>query len=173
MEIHQDVKPPNVEGTYSIKPYILEKSNINTDVPGYQFLNGEVKLFNQSTKDFGINLTGKNFLNTADTSLVTAVSGAGNNFTIYGKVKSVSGTHSAIFAIVISGTKEGTALKNVKVGIINIDNSNGGTVYIKQGQGRVAYDSDHISESIAVSNSVASNPGSSGSGSSMGQLRLK
>jgi len=150
LTVNQGTTPPNVEGAFHIAPLILKKSNIKTDYPGQSFHDASVKFFEQSTKDFGIKLVGKYFLNAADTSITTAISGSGNNFTVYGKVKSVSAdkTKFAYFGILLSGTKDGTNLKNVTYGIINIDNSHGTGVFINEGQGRVAYDKDLVSESI-------------------------
>ncbi|MBB6109171.1 hypothetical protein [Mucilaginibacter lappiensis] len=148
--VNQGTTPPNVEGAFRIAPLILKNSNIKTDYTGQVFHDASVKFFEQSTSDFGIKLVGKFFLNAADTSITTAISGSGNNFTVYGKVKSVSADKSkyAYFGILLSGTKDGTSLKNVTYGIINIDNTNGTGVFINEGQGRVAYDQDGVSESI-------------------------
>lgn len=148
--INEGVTPPNVEGTYDIQPYILDTSNLDVDEPrGYRFHDGVVRLSGQNNKDFSIKLIGEHFLTDSDTSITTAISGSGNNFTVYGKVKSVSGSHSAIAAIIMTATKEANGLRNFKIGIINIDDSNGGGVFIPQGKGRVAHDADFISEKRA------------------------
>ena len=150
LTVNQGTTPPNVEGAFRIAPLILKNSNIKTDFPGQAFHDASVKFFEQSTKDFGIKLVGKFFLNAADTSITTAISGSGNNFTVYGKVKSVSSdkTKFAYFGILLSGTKDGANLKNVTYGVINIDNTHGTGVFISEGQGRVGYDKDLVSESI-------------------------
>jgi hypothetical protein len=153
LNINEGTTPPNAEGIYDFKPLKLIKSNRPSDVVGMLFANAKVKLFNQSAANFGIQLLGKNFIAANDTSLVTAISGSGNNFTVYGKVKAVkpNSNNYAVFALIISGTKEGSSLKNVKHGLINIDNSMGGTGYfIEQGQGRLVYDTDYISETNPV-----------------------
>jgi hypothetical protein len=144
------VTPPNVEGTYKIRPYILDTSNIASDRPGTAFLDAVLHLSEQHTSDYSIKLIGEYFISQRDTSVVTAISGSGNNFTVYGKVKTYYGSHSAIFAMIMTATKEGDNLKNFKIGIINIDNSNGGGLFIAQGQGRIAHDKDGISEKIAA-----------------------
>lgn len=150
LDVHQGVTPPNVEGTYHIAPNKLDTSNVPNDVPGTYFSNATVTFSAQSSTDFSIHLIGKNFLSDADTSIATAISGSGNDFTVYGKVKSVRNNHSAIFALIFTGTKEGANLKNVRVGIINVDNSQGGTgIFINEGLGRIAFDEDHVSEKVA------------------------
>ncbi len=144
-----DVTPPNMEGAFGIKPVRLLKSNRPEDGANLVFTDVTVKFLSQD-KDNNIKLIGRKFLTDADTSIVTAISGKGNDFTIYGKVKSVSGANSAIFGIIISGTKDGTLLRNVRYGLINIDNKNGGTRFIRQGEARAVFDTDLVSESIPM-----------------------
>lgn len=147
--LNQDVDPPNLEGAFGIRPLRLIKSNRPQDLPTMTFADVSVKFFNQD-KDNNIKLVGKSFVSTADTSIVTAISGKGNDFTIYGKVKSERNGFSAIFGIIVSGVKDGDVLRNVRYGVINIDNSKGGTIFIKQGEARAVFDTDLISESIAM-----------------------
>lgn len=150
LDIHQGVNPPNVEGRYEVAPHKLDTSNVPGDRPGAYFSNGLVSLSEQSATDYSIKLIGKNFISYADTSIATAISGSGNNFTVYGKVKAVIGTYSAVFALVFTGTKEGEDLKNVRVAIINVDNSLGGTgIFIKEGTGRIGFDEDGNSPKVA------------------------
>lgn len=142
--INSDFNPPNIEGTYIATPLVLKATSVPNDKIsiGGLFLDGKFQLSSQ-TKDFDIKLIGRNLLHERDTSIVTAIAGSGNNFTIYGKVRSTSGTNSAIFAIIISGIKDGQNLKDFKMGIINIDDSKAGTgKFIKLGTGRVAEDRD-------------------------------
>jgi hypothetical protein len=150
LTINTDFNPPNIEGIYIVTPFIMASTSVPNDrvKVGDKFLDGKVQ-FSGQTSDFDIKLLGRNLLHDRDTSIVTAIAGSGNDFTVYGKVKSTSGTKSAIFAIIISATKDGNTFKNFKMGIINVDNSKGGTgTFIAQGTGRVAYDKDLISESI-------------------------
>ncbi len=147
--LNQEVDPPNLEGAFGIKPLRLLKSNRPQDPANMVFTDVSVKFFNQD-KDNNIKLIGKNFVGTADTSLVTAISGKGNDFTIYGKVRAKQGSNLAIFGIIVSGVKDGNLLRNVRYGIINVDNSQGGTVFIKQGEARAVFDTDLVSESIPM-----------------------
>ncbi|ETZ21923.1 hypothetical protein [Pedobacter sp. V48] len=154
--VNEGTTPPNMEGAFYVSPLILRVSNILGDKPGNAFLSSKVKFFDQHNDDFGISLIGEHVLTLRDTSIVTAISGSGNNFTIYGKVKSTYGSYSAIFATIISGIKEGNNIKNYTIGIINIDNSKGGTgIFVPEGKARVAYDSDLITESIEYDSKTA------------------
>jgi len=147
--LSHDIYPPNMEGAFSFRPMQLVKSNRPTDPAGMLFKDVQIKFFSQD-KNNGIKLISKFLLNDADTSIVTAISGKGNDFNIYGKVKSVSGTNSAIFGIIISGQRDGTLIRNLRFGLINIDGSNGGTRFIKQGEARAIFDADLVSESIPM-----------------------
>lgn len=149
LEINAGTTPPNVEGVYSIKPFLLDTSNFDDPYqPGYRFTDALVKLYEQSDKDFGIKLLGRNFLRERDTSIATAISGNGDHFTVYGKVKSTNSVGKyAVFAMLFTGVKGSDgSIKGLKMGIINIDNSNGDASFIPQGAGRIAYDADNTSE---------------------------
>lgn len=154
-KINKGIKPPTINGKFSIKPHKLSKSNIPNDPIGHVFSDAVVSLFGQNDKDFSIKLLGENFINLRDTSISTAISGSGNDFTIYGKVKSNRGEAYGISALLISGSLEGDHLKNVQTGIIMVDASHGDALMIKEGQARVAFDSDFISERMGEVESKA------------------
>ncbi len=152
--INDGTTPPDVTGIYDLKPLVLVKSNRPSDSPTMTFVDAKLNLYDQNSKTFDISLLGKMFLNTKDSSLQTAISGSGNNFTVYGKVKAEAGNgiNYAILAILITGTKDATtgSLKNVVYGLINIDNSNGGTIFIEEGEARIIKDIDGTSELTTV-----------------------
>ncbi|WP_293789089.1 hypothetical protein [uncultured Pedobacter sp.] len=167
--VNKGTTPPNVNGAYLFKPFTIKSSNIPYDTyqPGYVLNDGVVKLYEQSTSDFSIKMLGKNFIGAADTSVVTAISGNGNRFTVYGKVKAYRNGGYNFYAFLMSGEKDGINIKNGIAGIINIDDSHSGPNTIKEGQGRVAYDGDYTSgptdfnsKTVAVSerNTFSSNP---------------
>ncbi len=159
LPINEGTTPVDVTGAYVASPNLLLASNIPTDTKDMKFLDGYFRLFGQNNKDFSINLLGKNFLNKADTSIVTAISGVGNNFTVYGKVKSTSGSSSAIFAILLSGTKNGSTITGLKYGLINIDGSKDAAgVFIKEGQARITYDQDGVGAAVANYDGVQYKP---------------
>lgn len=151
LNINFGTQPPQIGGAYAIQYHTLDTSNFNDNFkPGHHFSDAIVRFYDQSSSDYGIKLIGANFLRERDTSIATAISGQGNNFTVYGKVKStVSSGKYAIVAIIISGTKDGDNIRNFRMGLINIDNSQGGSGnFIDEGQGRVTFDSDLISEIV-------------------------
>lgn len=140
--------PPNLEGTYFINPHTLESSNVPGDRPGYQLLDARVTFSKQNNKNHSIRLIGESLISTRDTSIETTISGSGNKFTVYGKVKSSRGPFYVITAIILTGEKDGNNIKNFRLGIINIDDSKGGELFIREGQGRVGFDRDMISERL-------------------------
>jgi len=148
MTIYTEAAPPKLDGAYFISPAILLKSSHLKDPEGYRFLDAKVQ-FSDQKEDFSIRMLGRNFLKERDTSLVTAISGSGNNFTVYGKVKASSGTQFAIFALIISGTKSDSEIKNIRYALLNIDNSHGDdSHFLPEGFGRLIYDADGSSPSI-------------------------
>ncbi len=167
--INDGTTPPDVTGIYDLKPLVLVKSNRPGDSPGMTFLDAKLKLYEQNSKTFDIRLLGKMFLNVKDSSLQTAVSGSGNSFTVYGKVEATNNSNTAIFAILITGTKDPSgALKNVVYGLINIDNSKGGSVFIQEGEARIVKDNDGTSDIATVfRSSRVADPGEESGASSL------
>ncbi|MBE8715358.1 hypothetical protein [Sphingobacterium hungaricum] len=154
LTINQGVDPVKVEGYFSFTPLILEATNIPKDTyqPGFRFTDAKIRLYEQDD-DLNIKMLGRMVLAIRDTSIATAISGSGNNFTIYGKIKSDINDKTANFAVIMSGVYDGNALKNIKYGIICISNKNpeGANPFIKEGQGRLVFDSDLASERITES----------------------
>lgn len=150
LTLHDGTNPPIINGIYILSPIKLTASNIPGDVIGQVFTDAKIKILNQDNTNFSLGILGKNFLSINDTSIVSAISGEGNNFTIYGKIKANNGNNSAIFALVLSGTLDATMLKNIEYGIINIDNTNGNGSFISEGKTRIVYEADSISENTTV-----------------------
>lgn len=157
LTVNTGITPANVEGSYAINPLLLEATNIPNDFKiGYRFNDARLNLSKQDA-DFNIYLLGKNFLAERDTSIVTAISGSGNDITVYGKVKSNKAGKVAEFAIILTAKLENKTFKNFKYGLICISNKNATTdnTFIKEGQGRVVYESDGLSTSITEKDFLA------------------
>lgn len=145
--INEGTTPPNVNGIYGHNPLILKATNRPSDEIGYKFSDAALKLFDQNNSNYEIKLLAKNFVANRDTSIVTAISGTGNKFTVYGKVKATaSETVFAYFGIVISGEMMNGIIKNFEYGLINIDNSQGKNYFIEEGEARLIYESDQASD---------------------------
>lgn len=141
---NKGINPPNVEGLYFVRPHLLDAGNVPGDEPGRRFPDVELRLSAQRNPDFSIVFTGSNFVSKSDTSMATVIAGQGNDFTVYAKLKATDGDAYAIFGIVISGTRIGETLRDLRIGVINIDDRHGGGRFIRQGQGRVGYDADDV-----------------------------
>lgn len=157
LAINTGTNPVNMEGFYEMKPMILKNTNIKGDYAiGHRFTDARVKLFSQSA-NLDIKLIGRGFLTENDTSIVTAISGTGKDFTIYGKVKSSRNGKEAIAALIVSGTLDNNTLKNVAYGLISISNKNGANDrnFLQEGQGRLVYESDATSDKITEKDFLA------------------
>lgn len=151
LTIHNGTNPPIVNGIYICSPLTLKASNIANDNIGMTFSEAKLKIENQNNANFTLNILGKNFLSTSDTSIVSAIAGNGNNFTVYGKVKATNSVGNYIYiAMVMSGTMNGTNIRDFEFGLINIDNSHGEGAFIPEGAARLVYDSDSISVTTDV-----------------------
>ncbi len=142
-EVHQGVQPPDITGSYLVSPPVLERSNLN-DQPGRQFSDNAIRFFNQNAEDFSIELESLQN-DKRRTSVRTVISGAGDRFTVYGILLSEQGDKKSEFAYLYSGTIEEGGIRNLKYGLVNIDNDGDG-VFFKVGGCRVIYDGDGISE---------------------------
>ncbi|WP_437918520.1 hypothetical protein [Sphingobacterium sp. LRF_L2] len=152
LEINSGTNPVIIDGFFKFSPVELVKTSVPNDQiqPGYVFNDGYLHIFNQK-EDFTIQLIGKNFISTVDTSAVTAISGSGNKFTIYGKVNSEFEKERAEFAMVFSGEYlDGVIIKYtlgilcIKKNITDEDKSR----FIELGSGRLVRESDEIAERI-------------------------
>lgn len=148
MDIFNGNKPPNVEGVISMVPNLLLKSNIPNDAPANQrFVDYLIKIYNQkSDNSISVRATGTGGSSPeVEESLDAAISGSGNNFTIYGSYKITVGANSLILANVYSGTLEGEKVKNFKRAFIVVDDTRGSANLLKKGQARVFFDGDKSS----------------------------
>ncbi len=149
--IHEGTTPPIVNGIYLASPTVLQASTVAGDIIGNTFADVKVKLTEQNNTNFGITLYGKMLLGNNDTSIVTAISGNGNDFTVYGKVKaSVNSTTYAIFAVIISGTLSADGIVNYQDALINIDNSRGVGYFIPEGTGRLIKDGNNLASTTSL-----------------------
>jgi len=159
MPIYTGPNPPNIGiGTtgksYLASPFILVSSNITNDTPGRQFGDYYLKLYDQNSDDLTIKLT---YLNSDEegTGLGGYIVGDNNKFSIFAEVNSTyknsnDEVFSAILIHVISGTWTSSGIKDLYFANFMIDNNeNIGGYWIENGEGRVIYDSDGLSETIS------------------------
>lgn len=148
MTINEGTNPPDITGIYLASPLLLLKTNVEGDYPlGYRFADARYSFSGQNANDFSIQVASKQ-VNVTAQSQKAAISGSGNNFTVYSMETVSNNTNSAVFAYLYSGVLDGNAIKDLKMAFINVDNSNGGTVFMAEGKARISYDADNTSERV-------------------------
>lgn len=150
MELHSGDVPPNIVGSVYMSPNYLLKSNITGDpAPNTQFVHYTIKFYDQNSSANTVKFTGigsGGSTSEREESQSAVVTGSGNNFTIYGRSTVTLGSNSIVVAYVYSGTIDGTNIKNFKKALIVVDDTKGGVNLIKNGQARIFYDANKISE---------------------------
>jgi hypothetical protein len=164
MSIYRGVNPPTVNGAYALDPmttvYCEDYGN-----GGYATGDGvtpmDIRFYGQDSKTNTINYEGYEG-NTYEQGLGAFISGSGNYFTIYFNVNGVysssniSYTISYKTALVISGEKTSSGIRNMKYAFIMVSKSSDpDEELMKEGIFRIFEDSDYISENITWSHSKA------------------
>jgi hypothetical protein len=95
------------------------------------------------------------------TGIGSFIVGSGTHFTVFVKVNVTNAGKSAVAVEVISGSLESGSIKNFYFANFMIDNGGNTAQFMANGTGRVLYDSDGTSESVAslksaqISNGIA------------------
>lgn len=138
--------PPDITGTYIISPNRLLGTNIPNDPQvNSLFADYTVSFTNQNMSDGSISFTGSGGLGENDSSSSAVIAGSGNDFTVYGQSISVDGPNSIVLGVIFTGTIENGVIKDLKRAFIVIDDSKGGSMSLKEGNGRVFQDADRTS----------------------------
>ncbi|MDR1454333.1 MAG: fibronectin type III domain-containing protein, partial [Tannerella sp.] len=142
--------PPNLVGTYKISPVILKKSNFSDGVsPGYQFNDVYLTFSEQNNDDLTVKVSFVQSTSIGEGSGAYVI-GEGNKFSVFVELVTDhdDGTRT-ISADVYSGTMTSTGIQDFYNALFMIDD--GGDPedsYIENGQGRLVYDSDGLSERV-------------------------
>lgn len=137
--------PPDISGTYLMNPNVLLRSNIPNDAPSNSpFPEYTLNFTNFNAANGTISFTGSSS-EESDASPSAVVAGSGNDFSVYGKSTMVVGANSIVLGIIFTGTLENGEIKNLKRGIIVLDDSNGGANLWKNENARVYQDGDRSS----------------------------
>ncbi len=151
MPIYGGGEPPKIEGTYKISPLILANSNISSDQVGQRFSDGIVTFSNQNNDDLTID-TKITFTNTSGNGIGSFIVGSGNRFSVFVKIDGESNGQAYTSIDVYSGIISERGIENLYYAIFMIDDKGDAKgILIENGQGRVLYDSDGISERITSS----------------------
>jgi hypothetical protein len=150
MKTNAGETPPNVVGIYEISPNTLQATNQSSGNPvGHVFPAARIQ-FSDQTGNRDIKINAVNLIGATLTSQSGFIVGTGNNFTIYARATASSGSNSAVFNLIISGTKDGNNLRNLIVSYVNINNANGGNQFISEGEAQIIYDAGSNSQAVST-----------------------
>ena len=138
--------PPNIEGTYSISPLVLVKSNFADDIsPGNKFDDMIITFSNQNNAKQTIICDYDQGAQIGN-GLGSFITGFGNKFSVFTEVSGTFDGEPFKSVDIYSGEITSSGIKNFhQAGIVTLEAS--GT--IKRGQGRLVYDSDGFSERVS------------------------
>jgi len=148
LKINGGNKPPNVEGTYLVSPFVLVKSNFDDSwSPGYQISDMEITFYGQDNAKQTI-MTDYVNAGQEGKGLGSFITGSGNKFSIF--VQSEDTMYDVPFTSiqVYSGEISSAGIKNLQFAtMVTVPNE----YTIDRGQGRLFYDSDKLSVRIVPS----------------------
>jgi hypothetical protein len=148
MVINTGNRPPKFEGDeYIVAPFELKNSNIPSDVIGRTFANLYIKFYEFDKKNLTVKV---DYVNGPEygTALGSYVVGTGDNFSVFVEMTaSISASDSAKLTMVFSGTLKSDGIEDFYYANFMLNNyGNVSGYWIENGQGRIAFDSDGISE---------------------------
>jgi hypothetical protein len=149
LPIHGGGDPPsNLSGTYLVSPNILEKSNFRDHPVGHRFPDVYLTFSEQNNADLTIRVAQTQEGATGQEGTGAYIVGEGNNFTVFvERIIEKDGEYYCKTAEIYSGTMTPYGISNLRYVLVMIDD-NGDPGLINNGQGRLLYDSDGISESV-------------------------
>ena len=149
MPVHRGGTPPDITGTYMARPFILKASNVPNDRVGAQFYDYKVTFRSQDNDKLTVKL---DYVNGSETGIGMGsyIVGTANAFSIFSEVKSSYLGDSAAVVIVISGKMMEDGVHDLYFSNFMINNhGNPHGRLLANGQGRVIFDSDGLSEKVA------------------------
>ncbi len=169
MHINTGDTPPSINGSYLVSPFILLKSNRPSDNEGKKFSDYKVKFYNQDNENLEVAI---DYVNGPEkgNGIGAFIVGNNNKFTVFVEMTSHSKGATAKLVQVLSGEIADNGIKNFYYSNFMIDNNGNTDVWMKNGEGRVIYDSDGFSpktsfKSFLVKSSSSDN--SKGCGSAL------
>ena len=156
MPLYTGVNPPNVEGTYFIDPFetvYCEDAGSGGYDPGTLVTSEYIEMVNQNftnnTLDFAdVAADGSSSM----TGNGAFISGSGNNFTAFFNTTGISKDIAFRTALVISGTKTTTGIKNLYYAFVMVEKgSDPSNLLMNEGVFRVFKDQDGLSVNVSAS----------------------
>ncbi|MDR0414359.1 MAG: hypothetical protein LBH84_02980 [Prevotellaceae bacterium] len=148
LPIYGGGNPPSLSGTYKVAPAILKKSNFQDGYsPGELFNDAYLTFSEQNNTNLTIKVTQieGDALGWGNGAFIV---GEGNNFTVFVElINEKEGKYYCTSAEIFSGTMTPSGIRNLHFALVMIDD-NGNPELINNGNGRLFYDSDGISERV-------------------------
>jgi len=149
MPIHRGDNPPKIEGIYNVSPLILTASNIPSDPIGNRFKDLHINFYEQNNENLTIKINYQTNGNSSGNGIGSFIVGTGNQFTIFSEIDDVTNGQENVSVQIYSGTITEQGIEDYYEAIFMVDDKGDkNNVIISNGQGRVAYDSDGISEPV-------------------------
>lgn len=147
MPIYGGDNPPDINGLYSITPFILQQTDVPGDIIGTKFSDLTVKFYNQDNKELKISSDYSQTNGEEGVGLGSYVVGKDCEFSVFIEGESTYQGYKAKTVYVVSGKMENKGISDLKWANFMVDdNGDPGNVFISNGEGRVFWDSDKWSE---------------------------
>ncbi len=132
--------------TFYASPFVLLSSNRSSDTPGYTFADYYVRFYNQKNSNLTVSVDYSNGGETGN-GIGAYIVGENNNFSVFVEIDSEYKSSKAKMVHVISGTMSKAGIVDLYFANFMLDNyGNASGYWIANGDGRVIYDSDGLSE---------------------------
>jgi hypothetical protein len=151
MPINSGNTPPNVNCIINVTPFVMKNTNIPNDnySIGYQINDERIQFSMQDNTKLTVQIDYVSGSSTT-TSTGSFIVGSGNDFTIFSKTVTTDNSGvKTVMVEIFSGTVDTNSIRNFYDGIIMIDNGGDSAHYILNGQGRVFWDKDGVSEKVS------------------------
>lgn len=143
--IYEGNNPPVIEGVWLMSPYELYYDSQGATKDDYNFADNYLWFYDQGS-DNTINMMSTQNLGDLSVAEGVFISGSGSNFSIYfNEYSTYEDGAWLITASVISGTKSGSTLKNLKHAFIILDDYDPYSEFMDVGDFRVIEDGDYSS----------------------------
>lgn len=152
--IYDGTNPPIVNGSYLIDQmttvYCQDQGNGGYD-PGKDVINTKIKFSDQSNTKLSLNYAEKSVDgSSAATGSGAFISGSGDNFTAYFDTEGTSDGISYRTALVLSGTKTSTGIKNIRYAFVMVEKgSDPSDELMEEGVFRVFKDKDELAKNTS------------------------
>lgn len=145
--IYDGVDPPNVEGTYFVDPFVTIYCEDGVYSPGYVIDSYYVHFYNQDMDNNTLDYSGRHAtVSSSESGTGVFISGTGDNFTIFFNTIGQSLGINTKTALIISGTKTNTGIKDLYYAFVMVEKGEDPNHYLMdEGVYRVFKDQDGIS----------------------------